>query len=166
MGQSDFSITPKMDYSGFTVKMFFTTKCAMSLRSSTEHENGGISLHRVLSSTRHSRARGNPGLLRRISLDTRFRGYDGPRRPLRSHPLISIFEGRYRGHEDGRGWRIEDRRSQEEFAILNLPSSILDPCDFMSFVVNKVNSTWHIIHTNKRGNRIDDATGFPVSRAQ
>ena len=31
----------------------------------------------VLSSTRHSRARGNPGLLRRISLDTRFRGYDG-----------------------------------------------------------------------------------------
>ena len=31
----------------------------------------------VLSSIRHSRARGNPGLLRRISLDTRFRGYDG-----------------------------------------------------------------------------------------
>ena len=39
----------------------------------------------VLSSTRHSRARGNPGLLRRISLDTRspikvgdkLRGYDG-----------------------------------------------------------------------------------------
>jgi hypothetical protein len=31
----------------------------------------------VPSSTRHSRARGNPGLLRRISLDTRFRGYDG-----------------------------------------------------------------------------------------
>ena len=34
----------------------------MSLRSPTEHENGGISLHRVLPSTRHSRARGNPGL--------------------------------------------------------------------------------------------------------
>ena len=71
----------------------------MSLRSSTEHENGGISLHIVLSSTRHSRARGNPGLFRRISLDTRFRGYDGPRRPLRSHPLTSIFEGEHEGHE-------------------------------------------------------------------
>ena len=44
----------------------------MSLRPPTEHENGGISLHRVLSSTRHSRARGNPGLFGRISLDTRF----------------------------------------------------------------------------------------------
>ena len=31
----------------------------------------------ALSSTRHSRARGNPGSLRRINLDTRFRGYDG-----------------------------------------------------------------------------------------
>src|SRR3990172_3538699 len=30
----------------------------------------------------HSRARGNPGLLRRISLDTRFRGYDGTRAGL------------------------------------------------------------------------------------
>jgi hypothetical protein len=37
-------------------------------------------------------------------------------------------------HEDGRGWRIEDRRSPEEFAILNLPSSILDPTGFMSSV--------------------------------
>jgi hypothetical protein len=35
------------------------------------------------------------------------------------------------GLEDG-GWRIEDRRSQEEFAILNLPSSILDLPDFVS----------------------------------
>ena len=49
----------------------------MILRSPAENENGGISFHRVTSSTRHSRARGNPGLLRRISLDTRFRGYDG-----------------------------------------------------------------------------------------
>ena len=31
----------------------------------------------VLPSIRHSRAGGNPGLLRRISLDTRFRWYDG-----------------------------------------------------------------------------------------
>ena len=49
----------------------------MILRSPAENENGGISFHTVPSSTRHSRARGNPGLLRRISLDTRFRGYDG-----------------------------------------------------------------------------------------
>ena len=54
-----------------------TTKWAMSLRSPAENENGGISFHMVPSSTRHSRARGNPGLLRRISLDTRFSGYDG-----------------------------------------------------------------------------------------
>ena len=49
----------------------------MILRSPAENENGGFSFHTVPSSTRHSRARGNPGLLRRISLDTRFRGYDG-----------------------------------------------------------------------------------------
>jgi len=40
----------------------------MILRSPAENENGGISFHMVPSSTRHSR---------RISLDTRFRGYDG-----------------------------------------------------------------------------------------
>src|SRR3990170_3654779 len=55
----------------------FRHEVAMILRSPTENENGGLSFHRVPSSTRHSRARGNPGLLRRISLDTRFRGYDG-----------------------------------------------------------------------------------------
>ena len=57
----------------------------MILRSPAENENGGISFHMVPSSTRHSRPveygpkrhGGNPGLLRRISLDTRFRGYDG-----------------------------------------------------------------------------------------
>ena len=49
----------------------------MILRSPVENENGKLSFHRVPSSTRHSRARGNPGSLRRISLDTRFRGYDG-----------------------------------------------------------------------------------------
>src|SRR3990167_9547239 len=58
-------------------KVGFATKCAMILCSPAEDENGGISFHRVPSSTRHSRARGNPGLLRRISMDTRFRGYDG-----------------------------------------------------------------------------------------
>jgi len=49
----------------------------MILRSPAENENGGISFPTVPSLTRHSRARGNPGLLRRIGLDTRFRGYDG-----------------------------------------------------------------------------------------
>ncbi len=83
----------------------------MSLRPSTEHENRGISLHIVLSLTRHSRARGNPGLFCRISLDTRFRGYDGPGRPLRSHPLTSIFEG---GHEGFRRVRFA-RRSVSEY---------------------------------------------------
>jgi hypothetical protein len=34
----------------------------MSLRSPTEDENGGTPFHTVLPSTRHSRARGNPGL--------------------------------------------------------------------------------------------------------
>jgi hypothetical protein len=70
-------------YSGFSVeeysrqRIYFTTKWATILRSPAENENGGLSFHMVPSSTRHSRARGNPGLLRRISLDTRFRGYDG-----------------------------------------------------------------------------------------
>ena len=50
----------------------------MILRSPAENENGGgISFPMALSSSRHSRASGNPGSLRRINLDTRFRGYDG-----------------------------------------------------------------------------------------
>ena len=49
----------------------------MILRSPAENENGGISFPMALSSTRHSRVRGNPGSLRPINLDTRFRGYDG-----------------------------------------------------------------------------------------
>ena len=74
----------------------------MSLRSPTKNENGRISLPMVLSSTRHfrrrtdqpqivwlARARGNPGLLRRISLDTRFRGYDGTQAGL----LVLIPKG-------------------------------------------------------------------------
>src|SRR3990172_6631246 len=42
-------------------KVGFTTKCAMILCSPAENENGGISFHRVPSSTRHSRARGYDG---------------------------------------------------------------------------------------------------------
>jgi hypothetical protein len=46
----------------------------MSLRSPTEYEMEGP-LPTVLPSTRHSRARGNPGLFPAVSLHTRFRGY-------------------------------------------------------------------------------------------
>src|SRR3990167_4876278 len=66
-----------LPYGCAATKIVCTTKWAMILRSPAENENGGISFHMVPFSTRHSRARGNPGLLRRISLDTRFRGYDG-----------------------------------------------------------------------------------------
>ncbi|MGZ8427723.1 MAG: hypothetical protein ACXWYD_22480, partial [Candidatus Binatia bacterium] len=38
-----------------------TTKCFMSFRSPTEHENGWHSQN-MIPSIRHSRARGNPGL--------------------------------------------------------------------------------------------------------
>jgi len=46
------------------------------LRSSAEDENGGISLS-SFPRTRESRF-----VLRRINLDTRFRGYDGTHRPM------------------------------------------------------------------------------------
>ena len=88
----------------------------MSLRSPTEHENGGISLHMIVPSTRHSRAsakglgrislgltRESRFVLRRISLDTRspikvgdkLRGYDGTQRLFRSadHSRTCILEG-------------------------------------------------------------------------
>jgi len=72
----------------------------MSLRSSAEDENGGIFHHRVLPSNRHSRARGNPGLLcAELAWIPAFAGMTETRRPFRSadHPGISIFEG---GHEE------------------------------------------------------------------
>jgi hypothetical protein len=58
----------------------------MTVRSLTKNENGGSI---GASSIRHSRARGNPGLFCRISLDTRLRGYDAARRVPHSHPLLS-----------------------------------------------------------------------------
>ncbi len=45
----------------------------------------------ALSSTRHSRARGNPGSFRRINLDTRFRGYDGTQAGLFVLILKRVF---------------------------------------------------------------------------
>ena len=82
----------------------------MILRSPAENENAGISFHMVLSSTRHSRPveyglklhGGNTGLLRRISLDTRFRGYDGTQAGLSFSPQTGIFKGVHEGHEERR----------------------------------------------------------------
>ena len=72
----------------------------MILRTPAEDENGGILFPMVLSSTRHARVRGNPGLLRRISLDTRFRGYDGTLAGLFVLPIPTrIFKGAREGHE-------------------------------------------------------------------
>ena len=82
----------------------------MSLRSSTENENGGISLRGVLTSTRHSRAGGNPGWFSaelawipapRSKSGTSFAGMTEPRRPLRSadYPRMRIFEGGHEEHE-------------------------------------------------------------------
>src|SRR3990172_2795056 len=85
----------------------------MSLRSPAENENGGISFHRVPSSTRHSRARGNPGLLRRISLDTRFRGYDGTQAGSSFSSPNGYFQRRHEGHEGFRRVRFAHRSVSE-----------------------------------------------------
>jgi len=85
-----------------------TTNCAKSLRSSADDENGGISLHGVLPSNRHSRARGNPGLLcAELAWMPAFAGMTETRRALRSadHPGISIFEG---GTKDAKGSNDQD----------------------------------------------------------
>ena len=58
----------------------------------------GIFLRMVLSATRHSRARGNVGLFRRISLDARVRGYDGLVLLCSTdHPTTCIFKGDHKG---------------------------------------------------------------------
>jgi hypothetical protein len=57
----------------------------------------GFSSRTRLSSNRHSRARGNPGLVTvELALDTRFRGYDGIGTCCcgrAKHDLHDIFEG-------------------------------------------------------------------------
>src|SRR3990172_6418889 len=83
----------------------------MILRSPAENENGGISFHRVPSSTRHSRARGNPGLLRGISLDTRFRGYDGTQAGL-----LVLIPKRVFSKEDTKSTKFKNKIS-EAFVI-------------------------------------------------
>jgi hypothetical protein len=65
----------------------------MSLRSSTDYESGGNSFHMVLPSTRHSRARGNPGLFSdELAWIPAFAGMTERRRPLRStdHPTTVL----------------------------------------------------------------------------
>jgi hypothetical protein len=64
----------------------------------------------ALYGTRHSRGRGNPGLFGKISLDTRFRGYDGPWAASFGFISKGIFEG---GTKDTNsdGPQIEDGRS-------------------------------------------------------
>jgi hypothetical protein len=66
------------------------TKWFMNLRSPTEDENGEF-ISAWLSFGRHSRAGGNPGSFSgRVSLDTRFRGYDEHRR-LRAGGAAQLF---------------------------------------------------------------------------
>ncbi len=46
------------------------------------------------------RKSGNPGLFRRFSLDTRFRGYDGIGQSARFHPHTGYFRRTHQGQED------------------------------------------------------------------
>ena len=74
----------------------------MSLRSPTETEKGKIPLHTLVPSTRHSRARGNPGLVSaKLAWIPAFAGMTEPGRPLRSadHPRTRIFKGGHEEHE-------------------------------------------------------------------
>ncbi|HSE90928.1 MAG TPA: hypothetical protein VLJ79_32260, partial [Candidatus Binatia bacterium] len=62
------------------------TKCFMSLRSPTEHENGGFSSRLVIPA--------QAGIHPHPSLDTGFRRYDGPRLTTPgSYFCAGIFEG-------------------------------------------------------------------------
>ncbi|MGZ8467613.1 MAG: hypothetical protein ACXWXT_18885, partial [Candidatus Binatia bacterium] len=67
----------------------FTTKCFMILRSPTEHENGWHSQNMIPLNSSFPLTRESRFVLRRISLDTRFRGYDGAPQALcfAYHPL-------------------------------------------------------------------------------
>ncbi|MGH7809565.1 MAG: hypothetical protein ACREP5_04735, partial [Candidatus Binatia bacterium] len=82
-----------------SVKKILPRSVFMILRSPTEHENEGTPLHIVLSSTRHSRAGGNPGSFHRISLDTRVRGYDGAQAAWSLSSATGIFKGEREEHE-------------------------------------------------------------------
>ena len=119
----------------------------MILRSPAENENGVISFHMALSSTRHSRPRtdqpqivwlarahGNPGSLRRIKLDTRFRGYDGTQAGLLVLVPKQVFSKEHTKITKGSYIDISK--------LLNfvLPSTLLRAC-FVTFVVKFFFST-------------------------
>src|SRR3990167_2328377 len=95
----------------------------MILRSPAENENGGISFHMVPSSTRHSRPveygtklhGGNPGLLRRISLDTRFRGYDGTQAGLLVLIPKRVFSKEDTKSTKERTFNRKERKGHKEF---------------------------------------------------
>src|SRR3972149_5994267 len=124
----------------------------MILRSPAENENGGISFNMVPSSTRHSRARGNPGLLRRISLDTRFSGYDGtqagllvliPKRVFSKEDTKSTKERQF-SRKERKGFRFQIC----DATALRVPLPVLrrarsfdsqDSETFVSFVIFVVN---------------------------
>ena len=98
----------------------------MILRSPAENENGVISFHMALSSTRHSRARGNPGSLRRINLDTRVRGYDGTQAGL-----FVLIPKRVFSKEDTKSTKFKIKISET----------------FVSFVIFVVRSLFCLLHT-------------------
>ena len=82
----------------------------------------------VPSSTRHSRARGNPGLLRRISLDTRFRGYDGTQAGL-----LVLIPKRVFSKEDTKSTKFKNKISE------TFVSGVYPECSRrVIFVVNKI----------------------------
>src|SRR3990170_5091132 len=95
----------------------------MSLRSSAENENGGISSHMVPSSTRHSRARGNPGLLCRISLDTRFRRYDGTQAGL-----LVLIPKRVFSKEDTKSTKFKNKISVTFVSFVLLSMRVFAAC--------------------------------------
>jgi predicted neutral ceramidase superfamily lipid hydrolase len=71
--------------------VLFTTNCFMSLRSPTEHDNGGFSWRLVIPA--------QAGIHPYPNLDTGFRRYDGTLGLLCYHLRVGIFQGDHEGHE-------------------------------------------------------------------
>ena len=79
----------------------------MILRSPTEHENEGTSLHRVLCLVIPAHAGIQVCSPRRISLDTRFRGYDGTQ-AASSFCGSSPYTHFQRSHEEHEVYKISE----------------------------------------------------------
>ncbi|HEY5572280.1 MAG TPA: hypothetical protein VIK64_04615, partial [Anaerolineales bacterium] len=104
------------------------------------------------------RARGNPGLLRRISLDTRFRGYDGtqagllvliPKRVFSKEDTKST-KGRRFDCKERKGFRVSDLWATAPWLPVpvlteaqSFGSQLSEP--FVSFVIFVVNNTQVIV---------------------